>query len=65
LARMSQLRELNLRGSRVTDAGLAQLQGLKNLKTLGLQNTKATKAGAEQLKTSLPNCRIVISGDKK
>lgn len=42
--------ELNLRGTDVTDAGLAHVATLKNLKKLHLEKSKVTDAGLEQLK---------------
>ena len=41
--------ELNLSRSKVTDAGLASLSAMKNLKRLNLANTAVTDAGVDQL----------------
>jgi len=41
--------ELDLAGTNVTDKGLKQLAGLKNLMTLKLENTKVTAAGLKEL----------------
>ena len=41
--------ELDLAGTNVTDKGLKQLAGLKNLMTLKLQDTKVTAAGLKEL----------------
>ncbi len=43
------LAELNLSRSKVTDAGLASLAGMKNLKKLHLPNTAVTDAGIDAL----------------
>jgi uncharacterized membrane protein len=43
------LAELNLSRSKVTDAGLASLSGMKNLKKLHLPNTAITDAGLDSL----------------
>ena len=43
------LAELNLSRSKVTDAGLASLSGMKNLKKLHLPNTAVTDAGLDFL----------------
>lgn len=43
------LSELNLGRSKVTDAGLAHLSGMKNLKKLHLPNTAITDAGIDSL----------------
>jgi hypothetical protein len=45
------LRELSLDGSRVTDAGLAQLPGQTGLEYLNLDGTAVTDAGLVHLKT--------------
>jgi hypothetical protein len=42
----------------VTDAGVKELTALKQLKILGLCESKVTEAGAKNLRTSLPECRI-------
>ena len=43
------LSEMNLGRSKVTDAGLASLSGMKNLKKLHLPNTAVTDAGIDSL----------------
>ena len=43
---------LNLRSTRITDAGLEHLKGLTKLQWLILQDTKVTDAGLEHLKGS-------------
>lgn len=49
---------LNLRGTAVTDAGLAHLAPLKSLEKLHLERTKITDAGLEHLK-GLENLRYL------
>ena len=49
---------LNLAETKVTDAGLAHLEGLKNLKSLYLWQTQVTPDGAEKLRQALPDCNI-------
>lgn len=44
--------EVNLTGTTVTDAGLANLEGLNNLKSLQLHRTEVTDAGLAHLKGS-------------
>src|ERR1700741_4363532 len=41
--------EVDLRGTRVTDVGLKELAGLKNLHTLDLRKTRVTGAGLKEL----------------
>jgi Leucine-rich repeat (LRR) protein len=45
LAGMDRLRELDLNGSKVTDAGLKELRSLPNLESLRLKDTAVTDAG--------------------
>jgi len=54
LAGLSKVAALNLRGTDVTSAGLAQLKGLKGLTHLHLEKTKVNDEGLKQLK-ELPN----------
>jgi hypothetical protein len=53
------LRELNLRDTNITDAGLKGLTGLKQLRKLDLTGTKVTDAGVKDLKKALPDCTVV------
>src|SRR6185503_3599845 len=55
---LANLEYLNLYGTAVTDAGLAHLSGMKNLKNLYLWQTKVTADGAASLKKSLPTVTI-------
>jgi Leucine-rich repeat (LRR) protein len=54
--------EVNLYGTKVTDAGLEHLKGLANLKTLFLADTQVTAAGLEHLK-GLTKLRVLYLGD--
>jgi hypothetical protein len=49
---------LDLSGTRVTDAGLKELAGLKGLQTLHLGGTRVTDAGLRELQEALPGCSI-------
>ena len=49
---------VGLRDTKVTDAGLKELAGLKNLTTLVLPNTGVTDAGLKELRQALPGCKI-------
>jgi len=49
---------LFLRFSGVTDAGLKELAGLKQLTTLNLLGTQVTDAGRKELQKALPECDI-------
>jgi hypothetical protein len=50
----SQLDTLVLRGSKITDAGLIHLRGLKQLKRLILRDTLVTGKGLSELLRALP-----------
>ena len=49
LSKFNSLVELNLRGCKVGDSGVAHLLGLKNLQLLNLGKTEVTKNGVVQL----------------
>ena len=55
---ISNIKTLNLSGTRVTDAGLAHLTVLTSLEFLDLRTTTTTPQGAEGLKKALPNVDI-------
>ena len=55
---LSSLDYFYLSGTKISDAGLEHLKGLKNLKVLRLDRTKVTDAGVAELKKALPGCRI-------
>jgi len=44
---------------KVTDAGLKELQNLKNLDSLFLVDTKVTDEGVKELQEALPKCEII------
>ena len=46
-------------GTQVTDAGLKELAGLKQLQTLDLSSTQVTDAGERQLRKALPNLQVI------
>ena len=50
--------DVDLRSTKVTDAGLEHLKGLKSLVQLDLNSTKVTDEGVEKLQKALPNCEI-------
>jgi len=52
------LRWLWLDDTQVTDAGLANLEGLAGLEFLWLYDTQVTDAGVADLKKALPNVYI-------
>lgn len=56
---LEELQLLNCKA--ISDAGLAELVGVKTLKVLNLSNTSCTQAGATALKQRLPECRIVTN----
>lgn len=62
LAKLENLKYLGLQDTNLTDDGLTKLYGLKHLKTAALDdNGSITKAGVDELKKKLPNCKITYS----
>ena len=55
---------LTLSNSQVTDAGLKELAGLKQLQTLGLSDTQVTDAGLKEL-ASLKQLQTLVLGGTK
>jgi hypothetical protein len=55
---LPRLESLDLSGTQITDEGLEDLVGLKQLHYLGLRETRVTEAGVERLRKALPNCLI-------
>ena len=55
---MANLEYLNLYSTGVSDAGLANLQGMKKLKHLYVWQTKVTEAGAANLKKAIPGLDV-------
>jgi hypothetical protein len=59
LVGLTSLTSLDLKGARVTDAGLEHLEGIANLESLELTGTQVTEEGVEKLQEALPNCKIL------
>jgi len=55
---LRQLKELDIRDTEVTDAGLGCLNGLSQLQELNLYGSKMTYKGVKKLKQALPKCEI-------
>jgi Leucine-rich repeat (LRR) protein/beta-lactamase regulating signal transducer with metallopeptidase domain len=62
LADLTELRHLDLAGTRITDAGLEHLKGLKSLQWLRLSRTQITDAGLEHLKGLTGSQWLLLSG---
>lgn len=62
VGRCTQLKELILSTTHVTDKGLIHLTGLTELRWLSLKRTMVTKEGVEKLAAALPRCRIEWNG---
>ena len=52
------LQILDLRGTKVTDAGLVHLKSFSKLESLDLTDTKVTEKGVTNFKEVLPSCNI-------
>ena len=62
MERFPNLRDLSLSGPRVTDAGLAHLAGLGQLRLLVLNGTRVTAQARSNLKRVLPKLEINVYG---
>lgn len=58
VALFSRLQRLLLGATRVTDAGMRHLVGLKNLEYLSLHGTEVSEQRRHQLRLLLSNCRV-------
>ena len=56
---LSNLRDLTLSGPHVTDRGVMQLTGLRNLKHLYLSQTGVSKAGVQEMKKALLKVEVI------
>ena len=64
IARKSKLTNVNLRRTKVTNAGLVHLKGLPNLQWLSLNQTEVTDAGLVHLKELTKLIHVDLSGTK-
>jgi hypothetical protein len=46
--------------TKVTDAGLKHLAGMKRLPHLDLRHTQVTESKVAELQNALPNCRLIF-----
>ena len=58
--RMTQLEKLTLYRTRISNAGLAQLTALKNLRDLDVRYTRVTTAGVKDLQSRLPGLTVLM-----
>jgi len=58
IAGLSELQQLYVQETAITDDGLRILQEMKTLVTLNVRETKVTAMGVAQLKLALPDCQI-------
>ena len=58
MAELQKLEVLDLTNTQITDTGLKDVAKMQQLTHLSLRGTKATKAGAAELKRALPNSSI-------
>lgn len=59
LKKIPHLKSVDLRGTRITDAGLKHLYGIETLGFVGLQRSQCTAEGAKALEAALPNADIL------
>ena len=58
--RMTQLEKLTLYRTRISNAGLAQLTTLKNLRELDVRYTRVTASGVKDLQSRLPGLTVLL-----
>ncbi len=63
VALFSRLQRLLLGATRVTDAGMRHLVGLKDLEYISLHGTEVSEQRRQQLRLLLSNCRVCPRGD--
>jgi len=64
LSQLAALKSLNLADTGITDAGLPHLKSLGGLEHLYVHGTQITEEGVRQIRTALPNCKVVGTNDK-
>ena len=57
------MKELSLDNANVTDLGIASLKAMPSLTSLNLYHTLVSEKGYDELKKTLPSCRIVFDRD--
>ena len=60
MKKLTGLQELGLGDTSVSDAGIAQIEGLSHLAVLGLEQTKVTDTGVHELQKTLPKMRYAV-----
>lgn len=59
LLRFDKLKQLNLRGSQVTDSGLIALSRLPDLEKLDISGNNVTQSGISQFREQRPDCELI------
>jgi hypothetical protein len=52
------LTRLDLKGTKITNAGLQHIARIKSLRTISLANTRVTDTGVTEFQRALPNCKV-------
>ena len=60
MAKLTQLKKLNLNNNEISDVGLKEIAKLTQLTSLSLESTSydITDEGVDELKKALPNCEM-------
>ncbi len=64
MARLVTLDDLRIEGTKITDAGLAELKVLENLRALYIERTETTKQGVALLKEAMPRTYVSDGRDE-
>ena len=60
LTKLQFLQYINLSGTQVTDKSISTLASMKSLNEIYLWNSQVTESGAEKLRESLPEAKIIF-----
>jgi hypothetical protein len=58
IGKMEKMEVLNLGSTKITDAGLAELKGLKNLRRVRVERTGVTEDGKKALREAVPKVQF-------
>jgi hypothetical protein len=63
LVKLTELKRLNIAGTRISDDGLVALEALPNLEWVCVNRTQVTAAGKDRLKAIRPNITVMIDAE--
>ncbi len=60
IAQVGNVTSVDLRGTRITNAGLKFLEPIKTLETVNVQRSGVTREGADKLREALPKAEVMF-----